>query len=197
MQNRLSPDWRTLARKFWSSSTFYATGLRPAHNCRALLRSAGRAVDKFRYICQPSLSVLLDQPLPISHAGQHPAPSVRVMNHDPNPIDEHIIYKGTLKPDLAAKADLDGFIPLEDFTTYASSKVAAGQGSLRLNLDKIQDTAIVDWKKACGINNDCSMNVPRKANYMALQNSSVSLNISSNFSFVLYLIFPLLFYLYV
>ncbi|KAK6059034.1 hypothetical protein COOONC_03340 [Cooperia oncophora] len=52
-----------------------------------------------------------------------PAPSVRLLGHDPNPIDEHVIYKANLVPELAHKVDSNGFLLLEDFIGYVSAKV--------------------------------------------------------------------------
>ena len=52
-----------------------------------------------------------------------PRPSVRLLNHDPNPIDRHVIYQAKYVEALAEKQDSDGFIPLEDFVSYASAKV--------------------------------------------------------------------------
>ncbi|KIH61680.1 hypothetical protein ANCDUO_08042 [Ancylostoma duodenale] len=83
-----------------------------------------------------------------------PLPSVRLLDHDPNPIDEHVIYKGKLIPELTDKTDVDGFISLEDFTAHISPK------------------AFSDWKKHCGIATGCSVEIPSIPNYMELQNNA-------------------------
>ncbi|KHJ90420.1 histidine acid phosphatase [Oesophagostomum dentatum] len=53
-----------------------------------------------------------------------PMPSVRLLAHDPNPIDKHVIYKAELIPELADKAAVDGFISLEDFEAHIKSKAS-------------------------------------------------------------------------
>lgn len=72
-------------------------------------------------------------------------PSVRLLNHDPDPVDKHVIYKvsvplddginvmlpllnciccqATLVQELADKMDVDGFISLDDFISHVSPKV--------------------------------------------------------------------------
>jgi len=62
-----------------------------------------------------------------------PVPSVRLLNHDPNPIDNHVIYSAKYVPALQSKADSNGFIKLSDFTAFASPK------------------AVKDWENQCGI----------------------------------------------
>lgn len=66
-----------------------------------------------------------------------PMPSVRLLNHDPDPVDKHVIYKATLVQELADKMDVDGFISLDDFISHVSPKT------------------ISDWKTACGVSSDC------------------------------------------
>lgn len=53
-----------------------------------------------------------------------PKPAVRLLNHDPNPIDDHVIYPAELTPKLKKLADKDGFIPLEQFFAYAKQFVS-------------------------------------------------------------------------
>ncbi|CAI2352017.1 unnamed protein product [Caenorhabditis sp. 36 PRJEB53466] len=60
-----------------------------------------------------------------------PKPAVRLLNHDPNPIDEHVIYPAELVPKLKKLADKDGFIPLDAFLAFA------------------KPLAFADWKAAC------------------------------------------------
>ncbi|ULT94693.1 hypothetical protein L5515_010989 [Caenorhabditis briggsae] len=60
-----------------------------------------------------------------------PKPAVRLLNHDPNPIDEHVIYPAELTPKLKKLADKDGFIPLDGFTAFA------------------KQFAFSDWKSQC------------------------------------------------
>ncbi|CAI2352641.1 unnamed protein product [Caenorhabditis sp. 36 PRJEB53466] len=60
-----------------------------------------------------------------------PKPAVRLLNHDPNPIDEHVIYPAKLAPKLQAVVDKDGFIPLAQFFAFA------------------KPFAFSDWKAAC------------------------------------------------
>ncbi|CAD6199468.1 unnamed protein product [Caenorhabditis auriculariae] len=62
-----------------------------------------------------------------------PYPSVRLLNHDPNPIDTHVIYPATLVDSLKAYQDADGFINLATFSNY------------------IRPFAKANWKSVCGI----------------------------------------------
>ncbi|KAF8384813.1 hypothetical protein PRIPAC_73955 [Pristionchus pacificus] len=39
-------------------------------------------------------------------------PVVRILQHDPNPIDEHVIYPAHLVPELASKTSKGGWLPL-------------------------------------------------------------------------------------
>lgn len=66
-----------------------------------------------------------------------PVPSVRLLNHDPNPIDEHVIYRAEYVPEMQAKADADGWIPLTDFDAFVRPK------------------ACKDWHHECGVD-ECS-----------------------------------------
>ncbi|PAV58703.1 hypothetical protein WR25_22168 [Diploscapter pachys] len=66
-----------------------------------------------------------------------PVPSARLLNHDPNPIDEHVIYKAEYAPELQAKADANGWIPLADFDALVRPK------------------ACKDWHHECGAD-ECS-----------------------------------------
>ncbi|KAK5968730.1 hypothetical protein GCK32_010410 [Trichostrongylus colubriformis] len=61
-----------------------------------------------------------------------PEPSIRILNHDPNPIDEHIIYRATYTPDLAKISDKTGWIPFKKFEAL------------------VEKFAIANWQKACG-----------------------------------------------
>ncbi|ETN79508.1 hypothetical protein NECAME_02627 [Necator americanus] len=61
-----------------------------------------------------------------------PVPSLRLLNHDPIPIDDHVIYKAELIPELADKTDVDGFLSLEDFKGRISYKALEHCGGLRL-----------------------------------------------------------------
>ncbi|RCN51697.1 histidine acid phosphatase [Ancylostoma caninum] len=61
-----------------------------------------------------------------------PSPSVRILNHDPDPIDKHIIYKAKYTPELSKIADKSGWIPKEKFAAFAAKHT------------------IKDWKTACG-----------------------------------------------
>ncbi|CAJ0953757.1 unnamed protein product, partial [Mesorhabditis belari] len=66
-----------------------------------------------------------------------PQAMVRLLEHDPNPVDKHVIYQGTLIPELSSLQDSNGFIPLADF-----EKV-------------IGQFEISDWETACGRTNNC------------------------------------------
>ncbi|VDM77139.1 unnamed protein product [Strongylus vulgaris] len=96
-----------------------------------------------------------------------PVPSVRLLDHDPDPIDDHVIYKAKLIPELAEKADLDGFISMEDFKAYVAPK------------------AFSDWKAKCGVAKDCSVEIPSIPYYMELQNSANTLPLLSLSVFVI------------
>ncbi|KAL6738620.1 hypothetical protein Aduo_012148 [Ancylostoma duodenale] len=61
-----------------------------------------------------------------------PSPSVRILNHDPDPIDKHIIYKAKYTPELSKIADKSGWIPKEKFAAFAANHT------------------IKDWETACG-----------------------------------------------
>ncbi|CAD6199469.1 unnamed protein product [Caenorhabditis auriculariae] len=63
-----------------------------------------------------------------------PYPSIRLLNHDPNPIDSHVIYPATLVDALEARKDSNGFINLTVFENYVKPA---------------EDYS--NWKKACGI----------------------------------------------
>ncbi|CAD6195003.1 unnamed protein product [Caenorhabditis auriculariae] len=62
-----------------------------------------------------------------------PAPAIRLLNHDPNPIDKHVIYQAKLSNKFDTKIQSDGFILLEDFVKIVGSK------------------AYSKWRTACGI----------------------------------------------
>ncbi|GMT13623.1 hypothetical protein PFISCL1PPCAC_4920, partial [Pristionchus fissidentatus] len=42
-------------------------------------------------------------------------PQVRLLQHDPNTVDTHVIYNAHLVPELATKAHTDGWMPLDAF----------------------------------------------------------------------------------
>ncbi|CAB3409565.1 unnamed protein product [Caenorhabditis bovis] len=58
-------------------------------------------------------------------------PAIRILNHDPNPIDTHVIYNATLEEDLKKLQRNDGFIPLADY------------------LEHIKPNAFSDWRAQC------------------------------------------------
>lgn len=61
-----------------------------------------------------------------------PEPSVRLLDHDPDPIDRHVIYRATYTADLAKIADKNGWIPFRKFESLVGK------------------FAIADWRAACG-----------------------------------------------
>ncbi|CAB3409564.1 unnamed protein product [Caenorhabditis bovis] len=60
-----------------------------------------------------------------------PKPAVRLLNHDPNPIEDHVIYPAKLSAKLKKLADKDGLIALDNFVKFA------------------KPSAFADWKKQC------------------------------------------------
>lgn len=46
---------------------------------------------------------------------RNPNAAIRIMNHDPNPIDAHVIYPANLTKELSDVQESDGFIRLSDF----------------------------------------------------------------------------------
>ncbi|WKY07540.1 hypothetical protein Q1695_007197 [Nippostrongylus brasiliensis] len=61
-----------------------------------------------------------------------PEPSIRVLNHDPDPIDRHVIYRATYTPELAKLADKTGWVPFRKFERLVGK------------------FAISNWESACG-----------------------------------------------
>ncbi|CAJ0601964.1 unnamed protein product [Cylicocyclus nassatus] len=81
-----------------------------------------------------------------------PLPSIRILDHDPDPIDKHVIYKAKLIPELADKVDVDGFLSLEDFTAQITPK------------------AFSEWKSKCGVVKECKeVEINSIPYYMELQ----------------------------
>ncbi|GMS84331.1 hypothetical protein PENTCL1PPCAC_6506 [Pristionchus entomophagus] len=80
-------------------------------------------------------------------------PHVRLLQHDPNPIDDHVIYPAHLVPELSSKSDSDGWMPLSALKEYVSP------------------TSFSDWESQCGINH-CSL--PSSSQSSSLHNSAVS-----------------------
>ncbi|KAK6016619.1 hypothetical protein OSTOST_17895 [Ostertagia ostertagi] len=61
-----------------------------------------------------------------------PEPSIRILNHDPDPIDKHIIYKAKYTADLANISNKDGWVPFGKFESL------------------VRKFAIDKWQTACG-----------------------------------------------
>ncbi|CAI5447780.1 unnamed protein product [Caenorhabditis angaria] len=63
-----------------------------------------------------------------------PNASIRILNHDPNPIDQHVIYPSILTEDLQKiTRKSDGFIPLTEFVEFAKKR------------------AFSDWRSECSV----------------------------------------------
>ncbi|GMR33671.1 hypothetical protein PMAYCL1PPCAC_03866 [Pristionchus mayeri] len=75
--------------------------------------------------------------------GTSPA-QVRVLQHDPNPIDAHVIYPAHLVSELKAKTDKDGWMPLPALKDY------------------VKQASFSDWESQCGINH-CALPKPKTA----------------------------------
>ncbi|KAK0423632.1 hypothetical protein QR680_008244 [Steinernema hermaphroditum] len=59
---------------------------------------------------------------------------LRLLDHDPNPVDDHVIYQAVYTDDLQKLAKEDGvWVPVDDF------------------IQLIQPKAISDWQSSCGI----------------------------------------------
>ncbi|GMR44840.1 hypothetical protein PMAYCL1PPCAC_15035, partial [Pristionchus mayeri] len=80
-------------------------------------------------------------------------PQVRILQHDPNPIDEHVIYPANLVPELANKADSEGWMPIQAFKEYVSR------------------ASFSDWETQCGINR---CNLQRAAVWASQDNGATS-----------------------
>ncbi|CAJ0565808.1 unnamed protein product, partial [Mesorhabditis spiculigera] len=61
-----------------------------------------------------------------------PNPGVRLLDHDPNPVETHVIYKAALIPELEKLMDNEAFIDLDKFEAA------------------IQSGVISKWEEACG-----------------------------------------------
>nr|CDJ90267.1 Histidine acid phosphatase domain containing protein [Haemonchus contortus] len=61
-----------------------------------------------------------------------PEPSIRILDHDPDPIDKHIIYRASYTPDLEKISSRSGWIPFKKFEALVGK------------------FAIDNWQKACG-----------------------------------------------
>ncbi|CAI5447776.1 unnamed protein product [Caenorhabditis angaria] len=63
-----------------------------------------------------------------------PNASIRILNHDPNPIDQHVIYPSILSKDLQKITRIsNGFIPLTEF------------------VELVKNRAFSDWKSECSV----------------------------------------------
>ncbi|GMR36563.1 hypothetical protein PMAYCL1PPCAC_06758, partial [Pristionchus mayeri] len=65
-------------------------------------------------------------------------PLVRLLQHDPNPVDDHVIYPAHLVPELSRKSDSHGWMPLSALKEFVSR------------------SSFSDWESQCGIN-PCSL----------------------------------------
>ncbi|GMT14396.1 hypothetical protein PFISCL1PPCAC_5693 [Pristionchus fissidentatus] len=86
-------------------------------------------------------------------------PHVRVLQHDPNPIDAHVIYPAHLVPELSSKSDTNGWMPLSALKEFVAR------------------SSFSDWESQCGIDR-CS--IQAAAQTAAQPNSALSAATAAN-----------------